>query len=174
MAIIRLGVATPAANTNVQLVSVLNSHLASVTISNTSSQASPVCKVDVWVQPANAGSSSEYAYLISNLIVGVGQAFETFRVALNPGDSIWVRSTLANTSFAAFGLLQSEDVGPGDLPLVFRNKTIRGINNILYVDKGNTAARPVGAEVGYIRFNTDFDALEVKTSTTWKTITAVS
>lgn len=172
MAIIRLGVATPAANTPVQLTAVLNSHLASVVIANTSSQASPQCKVDVYVIPSGAGSPNEYAYIASNLTVGVGQSFETFRVALNAGDQIWVESTIAGTSFSAYGLLQAEDVGPSDLPAVFRNKTIRGINNTLYVDKGTTAQRIASAEVGYIRFNTDFDGLEVKTASGWKAITA--
>lgn len=173
MAIIRLGVATPAANTPQQAASVLNSHLASVIVANTSQQATPVCKVDIWVQPQAAGTASEYAYIASNLTVGVGQSFETFRFALNTGDAVYVKSSIAGTSFSVYGLLQSEDVGPSDLPAVFRNKTIRGINNILYLDKGATSARPVGAEVGYVRFNTDFDALEVLTSTGWKRVTAV-
>lgn len=173
MAITRLGVASPAANTAAQLISVLNSHLVSVVVANTSSQATPLCKVDIYVIPQGAASSSEYAHIAANLVVGVGQSFETFKFAVNPNDQIWVQSTVANTSFSCFGLLQSEDVGPSDLPAVFRNKTIRGINNLIYVDKGGTAQRDVSAEVGYIRFNTDFDALEVKTSTGWKTITAV-
>jgi hypothetical protein len=174
MPIIRLGVATPAANTPTQLASVLNSHFVSVVVANTTSQATPLCKVDIWVQPQGSSTASEYAYIASNLTIGVGQSFETFRFALNAQDSIYVKSTIAGTSFSAQGLLQSDDFSPGDLPLVFRNKTIRGINNTLYVDKGTTATRDAGAEVGYIRFNTDFDALEVKTSSGWKTITAVN
>ena len=174
MAIIRLGVATPAANSPVQLASVLNSHLASVVIANKSNQASPVCKVDVYVVPQGAATASEYAYIASNLEVPVGASFETFRFSVNPSDAIYVRSTLADTSFSSYGLLQSEDVGPNDLPAVFRNKTIRGINNLIYVDKGTTATRPSTAEVGYIRFNTDFDALEVRTAAGWKIVTAVS
>lgn len=170
MAILRLGVVTPSANSSVQLTGVLNSHLASVVVANTSAQSTPVCKVDIWVQPQNAATTAEYAYIASNLTIGVGQSFETFRFALNPNDSIYVRSTIPGTSFSAYGLLQSEDAGPGDYPIVFRNKTIRGINNTLYLDKGTTAAREASAEIGYVRYNTDFDALEVKTSTGWKTI----
>jgi hypothetical protein len=171
MAIIRLGVVTPTANTAQQATAVLNSHLASVIIANTAVTATPVCKVDVWVQPQGAGTSNDYAYIVSNLTVGLGQSFETFRFALNAGDSVYVKSSIAGTSFSVYGLLQSEDVGPSDLPAVFRNKTIRGINNILYLEKGNTAARPVGAEIGYTRFNTDFDALEVLTAGGWKRVT---
>jgi len=170
MAIIRLGVATPAANATAQLASVLNSHLASVVVSNTSSQASPVCKVDIYVVPQGAGSTSQYAYICTNLVIGVGQSFETFKFALNPSDTIFVKSTIAGTSFSAFGLLQSEDVGPSDLPAVFTNKTINGDNNTIYLESGATAVRPITAQVGYLRYNTDFNALEVLTASGWKTV----
>jgi hypothetical protein len=172
MAIIRLGVATPAANATAQLASVLNSHLASVVVSNTSSQASPVCKVDIYVVPQGAGSTSQYAYICTNLVIGVGQSFETFKFALNPSDTIFVKSTIAGTSFSAFGLLQSEDVGPSDLPAVFTNKTINGDNNTIYLESGATAVRPITAQVGYLRYNTDFNALEVLTASGWKTVSA--
>jgi hypothetical protein len=173
MAILRLGVTTPTANTDTQAAAVLNSHLASVIIANTSVQATPVCKVDVWVVPQNSTGPADYAYIVSNLTVGVGQSFEKFRFALNSNDTVYVKSSIAGTSFSVYGILQSEDVGPSDYPTVFRNKTIRGINNLLYVDKGTTANRLTTAEVGYVRFNTDLDALEVKTSAGWETITAV-
>lgn len=172
MAIIRLGVATPAANTPTQLTAVLNSHLVSVVAANTSTQSSPVCKVDIYVVPQGAGSSSEYAYICSNLTIGVGQSFETFKVALNPNDTIYVESTIAGTSFSAFGILQSEDVGPSDLPAVFSNKTIRGDNNVLYLESGATSVRPIDAQEGYVRYNTDFKALEVLTADGWKTVSA--
>lgn len=172
MAIIRLGVATPAASASVQLAAVLNSHLASVVVSNTSSQASPVCKVDIYVVPQGAGNTNEYAYICANLAIGVGQSFETFKFALNPNDTIYVKSTIAGTSFSAFGLLQSEDVGPSDLPAVFTNKTINGDNNVIYLESGSTATRPLSAQVGYLRYNTDFNALEVLTSSGWKTVSA--
>jgi hypothetical protein len=174
MPIIRLGVLTPDANANQQLVSVANSHLVSVVVANTSSQATPLCKVDIWVQPQGASQANEYAYIASNLPIGVGQSFETFRFALNAQDTIYVKSTIEGTSFSAYGLLQADDVGPGDFPIVFRNKTIRGVSNTLYVDKGTTANRDPNVETGYIRFNTEIDALEVKTAAGWQTITAVS
>ena len=172
MAIIRLGVATPAANTSTQLTAVSNSYLTSVIVTNTSTSATPVCKVDIYIVPNGAVSSSDYAYICSNLLIGTGQSFETFRFALNSGDIIYVKSSISGTSFSAQGLLQSEDVGPGDLPLVFRNKTLTGNNNTLYLEKGNTAARPVSASVGYVRYNTDSNALEVLTPSGWKTVSA--
>ena len=174
MPIIRLGVSTPSANANQQLISVASAHLVSVVVANTSAQATPVCKVDVWVQPQGASQASEYAYIASNLTIGVGQSFETFRFALNAQDAVYVKSTIAGTSFSAYGLLQADDFSAGDFPITFRNKIIKGINNTLYVDKGTTAGRGSSVETGYIRFNTETDALEVKTAAGWKTITAVS
>jgi hypothetical protein len=172
MAILRLGVATPTAGVDTQLTAVSNSHLASVTIANTLTSATPVCKVDIYVKPQGAVTSSEYAYIVSNLIIGVGQSFETFRFALNASDTIYVKSSVSNTSFSAFGLLQSEDVGPSNLPAVFSNKTITGNANTLYLEKGSTSARPVGVAVGYLRYNTDFNALEILTASGWKTVSA--
>lgn len=174
MAIIRLGVLTPTANTAQQITSVASAHLASVVVANTSAQASPLCKVDIYIQPQGAAQVSEYAYIASNLEIGVGQSFETFRFALNAQDTIFVKSSISGTSFSVNGLLQADDFSAGDFPITFRNKTIKGINNTLYVDKGTTAGRDSGVETGYIRFNTETDSLEVKTSAGWKTITAVS
>lgn len=171
MPIIRLGVATPTANANTQLTAVSSAHLVSVIAANKSAQATPVCKVDIWVQPYGAATAAEYAYIASNLTIGVGQSFETFRFALNAQDSIYVKSTIADTSFSAYGMQQSDDFNPGDIPLVFRNKTIRGINNVIYPEVGSTSNRPVGVEIGYTRFNTDFDTLEVLTATGWKRVT---
>jgi hypothetical protein len=40
----------------------------------------------------------------------------------------------------------------------------------LYIDSGATAARRVSAENGYIRFNTETEVVEVKTSTGWERV----
>ena len=170
MAIIRLGVVNPVANTPVILSTVSNSHLVSVIIANKSVNASPVMKATVWVQPDGASGASQYAYIVSNLIVPSGASFETFRFALNPSDALYVSCNTDEASFSLYGLLQAEDVGPGDAYQTFRNKTIRGNSNVLYLDKGTTAQRDNTTEVGYVRFNTDLDALEVKTTSGWKQV----
>lgn len=174
MAIIRLGVVNPSANVATIASTVSNSHLVSVIIANKSTSSSPVMKANVWVAPQGASTVSQYAYICANLIVGSGQSFETFRFALNPSDVLYVSTNIDEASFSVYGLLQSEDVGPGDAYQTFRNKTIRGNANVLYVDKGTTAQRDNTTEVGYIRFNTDLNsgdgALEVKTASAWKTV----
>lgn len=174
MAIIRLGVVNPSANVATIASTVANAHLVSVIIANKSTSSSPVMKANVWVAPQGAATAAEYAYVCANLVVGSGQSFETFRFALNPNDVLYVQTNIDEASFSVYGLLQSEDVGPGDAYQTFRNKTIRGNANVLYVDKGTTAQRDNTTEVGYIRFNTDLNnsegALEVKTATGWKTV----
>jgi hypothetical protein len=174
MAIIRLGVVNPSANVATIASTVANAHLVSVIIANKTTNSSPVMKANVWVAPQGAATAAEYAYVCANLIVGSGQSFETFRFALNPNDVLYVQTNIDEASFSVYGLLQSEDVGPGDAYQTFRNKTIRGNANVLYVDKGTTAQRDNTTEVGYIRFNTDLNnsegALEVKTTTGWKTV----
>jgi hypothetical protein len=173
MALLRLGIANPAANTPTVLAAVSSSYLVSVIAANTSALSSTSCQVTIYIQPSGATGSSQYGYIANSLTIGTGQSFETFRFSLNAGDSIYVTSTTATASFLAQGVLQSDDTGPGDYPLTFKNKDIRGSNNnTLYLEQGSTANRPSTATVGYVRYNTDFQALEVLTSTGWKTVSA--
>ena len=116
---------------------------------------------------------AQYVYICSNLQISLGQAFETFRFAVNAGDTIYVLSTTAQASFSCNGIAQSDNILPENVTQTFTNKIIRGDNNTLYLESGTTAQRPGSAEVGYVRFNTETDRLEVKTSTGWQTIGVV-
>lgn len=167
MAIQRLAAARPQANTEVGLFTFSSSYLVSVVVTNISPSATPIPRVAIYVIPAGASTEGSYIYIANNLIVGYGASFETFRFAVNPGDGIFVRATAANTSFSLYGILQDDVVGQGDLPQTFTNKVIRGRLNTLYLDQGNTAERREDAELGYTRYNTEFNALEVKTPTEW-------
>jgi hypothetical protein len=166
MPISRLGLVNPAANTDVLLYGATDSRLVSVTVANKSVTATPVLKVSIWVVPEGTTIAAQYAYICFNLTVGLGQAFETFRFAVQNGDDVYVRATTANASFVMNGILQTDDANADSTVQTFANKTIRGVDNTLYVDKGTTAQRNASAEVGYVRFNTDFDYLEVKTAAT--------
>jgi hypothetical protein len=170
MAITRLGLSNPAANTSVALATFSAPYLVSVTAANTAATSTPVCKVSVYIVPSNAVTESQYAYITYNITLTVGQSFETFRFATNAGDTLYVRSTTANVSFTANGVEQNDVALPENVSQTFTNKEIRGNNNTLYLAKGTTAERPVSAEVGYVRFNTEFDKLEVKTSTGWQLV----
>jgi hypothetical protein len=166
MPISRLGLVNPAANTDVVLYNASDSRLVSVTVANKSVTATPLLKVSIWIVPQGATVAAQYAYICYNLTVSLGQAFETFRFAVQNGDDVYVRATTANASFVMNGILQTDDANADSTVQTFANKTIRGVDNTLYVDKGTTAQRNASAEVGYVRFNTDFDYLEVKTAAT--------
>jgi hypothetical protein len=171
MAIVRLGTLTPNANSEVVLYNVTDSYLVSVIAANTlASATTSATKVDVWIVPAGNLPS---AYIVANLEVGLGQSFETFKFGVSLGDTVKVKSTTAGTSFFIQGMFQPENYSASDVPLEFTNKIIRGNDNVLYLNRGSTAQRPVSAEVGYVRFNTETDSLEVKASTGWRTIGAV-
>jgi hypothetical protein len=167
MAIQRLGAVRPQVNTETGLFTFSASYLVSVVVTNISPSATPIPRVAIYVIPSGAQTEGSYVYITNNLTVGYGSSFETFRFAVNPGDGVFVRSTAANTSFSLYGLLQDDVVGQGDLPQTFTNKVIRGRLNTLYLDQGTTAERRTDAEIGYTRYNTEFQALELKTPTEW-------
>jgi hypothetical protein len=167
MAIVRLGAHTPAANTNYVLYTVPTSYLVSVIASNTLTSSITATKVDIWVVPQGVSQTSGYAYITSNLEVGLGQSFETFKFGVNAGDTVFVRSTTAGTSFVVQGMDQNNEYSINNVPITFTNKIIRGNDNIVYPEVGTTAQRPSAAEVGYWRYNTDLNYIEFKTPTGW-------
>lgn len=173
MPITRLGLANPAANTDTALVSFDAAHLVSVTVANKAINATPLTKVTIWIVPANAVLPAQYAYICYNLDISVGSSFETFRFGVVDGDTLYVRSSTSTTSFSCNGVEQEDAALPVNLAQTFTNKVIRGEDNTVYLDKGTTAERRISAEVGYVRFNTETDSLEVLTSSGWQTIGTV-
>ncbi len=171
MAITRLGTARPNANQATGIYTFSESYLVSVIVANVAATSTPIPKCAIYVVPSGAVTETSYSYICNNLVVGFGTSFETFRFAVNPGDVLTVRPSTDTLAFSVFGILQDDVVGQGDLPQTFSNKVIRGINNTLYVDKGNSAQRDPAAEVGYVRFNTEYDTLEVRTAVGWKRVT---
>lgn len=170
MAITRLGVANPTANNATILYTVSYATLASVVVANTSTSTAVSPAVSVYIVPSGASVESQYAYIVANLELQAGQSFETFKFALNSGDVLYVKSTTATCSFSVNGIIQGDDFGAGDFPLVFSNKTISGNTNTFTLETNNTASRSATAPIGYLRYNTDYDALEVKTAAGWKTV----
>jgi len=167
MAIVRLGAFTPTANSNYILYNVSTSYLVSVIASNTLTSSTIATKVDIWVVPQGVSQASGYAYITSNLEVGLGQSFETFKFGVNAGDTVLVRSTTAGTSFVIQGMDQNNEYSINNVPITFTNKIIRGNDNIIYPAVGTTAERPIAAETGFWRYNTDLNYIEFKTPTGW-------
>jgi plastocyanin len=174
MPIQRLGIQNPSGNTDSVLATFSEAHLVSVIVANKGVVAVPACKVSIWVAPANAVQQTNFAYIAFNLDIPVGSSFETFRFGVNPGDSLWVRSSTPNASFSCVGIAQEDSALPENLSQAFTNKEIRGVYNTIYVDYGTTAERRSTAEVGYIRFNTELNsgngALEQKTTAGWEIV----
>ena len=171
MPISRLGIANPSANTDTVLAEFDGQHLISVTVANRAVTATPVTRVTIWVVPANATLEAQYSYIAFNLIIGVGQAFETFRFGVLDGDTLFVRASTDNVSFSVSGIVQDDALLARNISETFTNKTIRGSENTLYLDKGTTAQRPTSVEAGYTRFNTETNNIEVyTTSGTWEVV----
>jgi hypothetical protein len=170
MPITRLGLSNPAANTDIALATFTSPHLVSVIAASKAVTAVPVTKVSIWIVPSNATIPAQYAYIGFNISISVGQSFETFRFAVNEGDTVYVRSTVPTTSFHCNGIAQSDAGLPENLIQTFTNKTISGLYNTLYLDQGTTAERPATAGIGYVRFNTETSNLEVKTSSGWQIV----
>jgi hypothetical protein len=173
MPITRLGLSNPAANTDVDLATFNSPHLVSVIAASKAVSATPIAKVSIWVVPANATIPAQYAYIGFNISIGLGQSFETFRFAVNEGDTVYVRSTVSTTSFHCNGIPQSDSGLPENIAQTLTNKTISGQYNTLYLDQGATADRPPTAAVGYVRFNTETNNLEVKTSSGWQIVSYI-
>ena len=171
MPITRVGISNPAANTDTSLAIFSAAHLVSIVATNTAATATPLTKVTIWVVPAGAIQESQYAYIASNLNVPLGSSFETFRFAVNAGDTIFVRSTVATTSFSCNGILQEDSALPVNIAQTFTNKVIRGVDNTLLLDRGTTGERRITVDAGYTRFNTDFDRLEfLKSDGNWELV----
>jgi hypothetical protein len=120
--------------------------------------------------PSNAAIQAQFAYIAFNVNLSVGQSFETFRFAVNAGDTLYVKSTVSTVSFSCSGIIQADSGLPENISQTFSNKTILGENNTLYLDKGTTAGRPNDVSAGYVRFNTETENLEVKTSSEWEIV----
>lgn len=172
MPITRLGLVNPEANTDSALATFTEPHLVSVIAASKSVTATPLTKVTIWVVPANATIPAQYAYIGYNINLSLGQSFETFRFAVNSGDTLYVKATVSTVSFSCSGIVQGDAGQPENLIQTLTNKTIYGQDNTIYLDQGTTAERPLSAGVGYVRFNTETDNLEVKTSTGWKIVSA--
>ena len=98
MPVTRLAVSNPAANTLTTLVTANKGYVASVIIANKGTNAA---LTTVYVVPTGGTYTDPTTItIVKNLEVGYGQAFETFRFALNTGDSIQVVGSTDNFSYS--------------------------------------------------------------------------
>jgi hypothetical protein len=131
MAIVRLSLANPNADTDTLLHTATRQSLVSVIATNT---ASATAEVGVWVVPDGATSASAYAYMAKDTILPGNNSLETFRFALETDDEIYVRSSTSNVSFSINAIHESS-----------------GNQNIVTV----SASAPVGPNIGDVWVDTD-------------------
>lgn len=105
MAIRRLGISNPVANTDTSVFTALNAtYLCSVIITNRDAVER---NARVWVRPSGATQVSQYGYIVYDVPVPAANSIETHRFAISDGDAVWVRGNNANLSFSLNGIYDS-------------------------------------------------------------------
>jgi hypothetical protein len=106
MPITRLGLANPAANVVTTLVTAQRGYVAAVIIANKNNQT---VLSSVYVVPTGGTyTDANTATIVKDLEIGAGQSFETFRFALNVGDSIQVIGNTAGLSYSVTAAYETD------------------------------------------------------------------
>jgi hypothetical protein len=147
MPLTRLGVHTPlAVDTFVSFAEATSSSVASVIVVN---KGNVDATVSIYVDPTDSGGALDArSYIVSNLTVQVGQAFETFRFALNVGDEIFASASTLDVTFSAQALYENA-----------------GRSNIVY-----TSVQPSSPQVGDIWVDSTDDEVKLWTGSSWNAI----
>jgi hypothetical protein len=107
----------------------------------------------VFIEPVESpGNPNTRVYIVSSLLIAVGQSFETFRFALTVGDKIYVGASTANASFSATAAYESS-----------------GRSNIVY-----QSTQPGSPQVGDIWVNSSSDAVGVYTGSGFRTVSTIA
>jgi hypothetical protein len=152
MPVKRLGVASPAAfvSTFTELATADVACVASVIIAN---KGAVDLTATVYVEPVESpGNPNTRVYIVSSLLVAVGQSFETFRFAMTVGDKIYVAASTANASFSATVAYESS-----------------GRSNIVY-----QSTQPGTPQVGDIWVNSSTNAVGLYTGSGFNTVATIA
>ena len=152
MPVKRLGVASPAAfvNTFTELATADVACVASVIVAN---KGATDLTATVFVEPVQSpGNPDNRVYIVSSLLIAVGQSFETFRFAMAVGDKIFVGASNANASFSATAAYESS-----------------GRSNIVYQSN-----QPGFPQVGDIWVNSNTNAVGLYTGSGFNTVATVA
>ena len=152
MAVERFGTASPTAFTGAH-TELGTATKPSVTSVITVNKGTVDMAVTIFVEPEEfPGSIGERAYIVDNLVVTAGQAFETFRFALAVGDKIFVSSSSPNGAFVATSLFEQA-----------------GRTNILY-----QPIEPGSPQVGDIWINSNTEEITVFNGSQFSTIASAA
>lgn len=104
MAITRLAVSTPSADTDVLMHTAARAAVESVIITNKNTTSA---SISVWVVPYGEDANSDnWVYIASNVVVDAGNTMETFRFPAVAADKIYIRSNKTNVSFSLNALYE--------------------------------------------------------------------
>lgn len=104
MAITRLAVSTPSADTDTLIHTAARSAVESVIVTNKNSTSAVV---SVWLVPYGQDANSDnWVYIASNVTVEASNAMETFRFPAVSFDKIYIRSSQTNVSFSLNALYE--------------------------------------------------------------------
>jgi hypothetical protein len=105
MAITRLAISNPAANSDILMHTAVRSAVASVIATN---KGSVSANISVWIVPSGQdANSSAWMHIASAVTMDAGNSMETFRFPLVSSDKIYIRSTTANVSFSLNALYET-------------------------------------------------------------------
>lgn len=105
MAITRLAISNPAANTDTLMHTAVRSAVASVIATNKDTVSSII---SVWIVPSGQDATpANWVHIASNLSIEAGNSVETFRFPIVGSDKIYIRSSTANVSFSLNALYES-------------------------------------------------------------------
>lgn len=105
MAITRLAISNPAANTDILMHTAVRSAVVSVIATNKDTVSSVI---NVWIIPSGQDATpANWVHIASNLSIEAGNSVETFRFPVVGSDKIYIRSSTANVSFSLNALYET-------------------------------------------------------------------
>lgn len=105
MAIRRMGISNPTANTADLIFTSNAAYLTSVLISNKSVTDATA---RVWVAPLGTTTAGEYGYILYDVAVPAGETLESHRFGISNEDDVYVQASTDNLSFSLTGIYDSD------------------------------------------------------------------
>ena len=156
MAVVRLALANPAANTDTLLHTAVRNSVVSVIATNKSSSANATIRV--WIVPDGVTDPSGYAYHAYDTVLPLSNSIETFRFSLQTDDKIYVRASTSNVSFSLNGIHDSSgnynkvtiDTAAPSAPAI-GDVWVQPATQVVYFYNGAAWTSAVGGSAGYVQ-----------------------
>lgn len=143
MAITRLAISNPAANTDILMHTAVRSAVVSVIATNKDTVSSVI---NVWIIPSGQDATPDnWVHIASNLSIEAGNSVETFRFPVVGSDKIYIRSSTANVSFSLNALYETN-----------------GTSNITA-----QSTAPASAQIGDVWVDTDDNSVNFWSGSAW-------